>query len=356
MTHAAPADRAIEAFTRAFGSAPRAIGLAPGRINIIGEHTDYAGGLALPMAIDLVTAVAIAPGDGRAVSCDATDEPPRTLAHLDAPGWRRYAASVLGVLCEEHAVDGRVDLAVASDVPIGAGLSSSASLELAVLCAAERLAGLTLEPMQRALYAQRAEHRAGVPCGVMDQVASACAHEGSALRLDCSTLQITRAKLPTAPHEWIVVDTPKRRDLAAGAYGLRVREAEEIRECRASGAVLDEVLIRRARHIDTENRRVDEMVNALAANDLEGAGRLLRASHASLRDDCEVSLPAIDRIVGQLCEMVGVFGSRVMGGGFGGSVLVLAVPGTAERIGRFTTLAVRVVASGGPASGRTLDH
>lgn len=348
--------RAVDAFERSFGRAPVAIGIAPGRINIIGEHTDYAGGLALPMAIDRVTVVAIAPGPGRAVSCDAPDEPAGTIAHLGAHGWRRYASAVFSVLAEEHGLDGRVDIAVASDVPIGAGLSSSAAMELATLCAAEALAGLSLKPVERALLAQRAEHRAGVPCGAMDQIASACAQPGSALRLDCATLTVVPIALPAIPHEWIVVQTPQRRDLAAGAYAVRVQEAAEIRDLRARGGLLDEVLTRRARHIDTENRRVDEMVQALASHDLERAGALLRASHASLRDDCEVSLPAIDRVVGQLGAMAGVYGCRLMGGGFGGSVLVLAAPGTAERIGQFTTLPVGVVGSGGPASGGTLDH
>lgn len=324
---------------------------APGRVNLIGDHTDYTGGLALPVAIDLGTTVELEPG-GDVVELRSDADPDPAVVPLDvadpaavSPAWARYVA---GVVAELRPAVGGVGT-VRSTVPLGAGLSSSAALEVAVALAL----GFDGPARELALTCQRAEQRSsGVPSGVLDQMASACGVPGAALLLDCATLDVSPVPLPDGV-DVVIVDSGQRRALAGSAY------AERRAQCEAAVAVIgplrtatlddvgrldDPVLRRRARHVVSENARVVAFASALTAGDLPAAGRLLGQSHASLRDDFEVTTPELDGLVARLAATAGVFGARMTGGGFGGSVVALTEPGALAE-GR------RVTAVGGAARG-----
>lgn len=311
---------------------------APGRVNLIGDHTDYTGGLVLPMAIDLGTTVEYEPGDTDRVVLRSSAEPEAAIVALPVddprsarPSWARYVAGVAAQVRPTTGGTGTLD----STVPRGSGLSSSAALEVSVALAL----GFSGTPVELALACQRAEQAAtGTPSGIMDQLASAAGVEGSALRIDCSTLQVTPVPFP-GDAEVVVVDSGQQRDLggeAGRAY------AERRASCEAAEAVVgplrtatlddlvqlrDPVLLRRARHVVSENARVRECSEALAAGDLRASGHLMLASHASLRDDYEVSTPELDALVARLTAVPGVHGARVTGAGFGGCVVALTDPG-----------------------------
>lgn len=313
---------------------------APGRVNLIGDHTDYLGGLALPMAIDLATTVTAEVGGDRVVlSSDQepgvvdlpVDDPLGALEPASVPGWGRYVAGVVAEVAPAAGLSGRVS----STVPVGAGLSSSAALEVAVALAL----GFEGSPLELAAACQRAEQRAaGVPCGIMDQLTSAAGVAGHALLIDFSTLEVTPVPLPTGV-EVVVVHSGQARNLAGSAYSER-RAACEAAESHigplraATGADLarlaDPVLARRARHVVTECARVREVAGALADGDPGRAGRAMVASHASLRDNFEVSTPVLDALVERLVATPGVFGARLTGAGFGGCVVALSEPGALE--------------------------
>ena len=307
---------------------------APGRVNLIGDHTDHSGGFALPFALDLGTTVTATVG-GDAVVLGSGDAAGTASVPLDVvdpaavePSWARYVAGVVAELRPPVGLTGEVS----TTLPVGAGLSSSAALELAVALAL----GFEGAPLELALLCQRAERRAaGVPSGVMDQLASASGVAGHALLLDCTGLTVTPVPLPD-DLEVVVVHSGEERALAGSAYGER-RAA-----CEAAAAVIgplrdadladlaaidDPVVRRRARHVLTENGRVHQMVAALAAGDHEAAGALLDASHASLADDFDVSTPALDALVARLRREPGVLGARLTGAGFGGCVVALCSPG-----------------------------
>lgn len=308
---------------------------APGRVNLIGDHTDHTGGLALPMAVHLGTTVELERG-GRLVELVSADEAEPAVVPLDVsdpaalrPGWARYVA---GVVAEVRPAEGGTGT-VATTLPLGAGMSSSAALEVAVALAL----GFRGSPLDLALACQRAERRAwGVPTGVMDQLASAAGRAGSALLIDFTSLAVTPVPLP-AGVDVVVADSGEHRSVAASAY------EERRRQCQAAAALVgplrsaspdavlaidDPVLRRRARHVVTENARVLAFVRCLRAGDLAGAGRLMTESHASLRNDFEVSTPALDRLVEALLAVDGVLGARLTGAGFGGCVVALARTGT----------------------------
>jgi galactokinase len=309
---------------------------APGRVNLIGDHTDYTGGLVLPMAIDRWTTVR---GErfGDVVALRSEHEPLDVEVPLDVvdpagvdPPWGRYVAGVVAEARPPFGLSGRV----ASTVPVGAGLSSSASLEVAVALAL----GVEGSPLAIAALCQRAEQRAsGVPCGIMDQLASVAGVEGSALLIDCHTLDVRSVPLPPGTDaEVVVVHSGVSRSLAGSAYAERARQCANAE--RIIGplrvATLDDVerishpIVRaRARHVITENERVGRFAAALVAGDLGAAGALMLASHASLRDDFEVSTPELDDLVTRLSAVPGVFGARLTGAGFGGCVVALARPG-----------------------------
>ncbi|MEA3018662.1 MAG: galactokinase [Actinomycetota bacterium] len=288
---------------------------APGRVNLIGDHTDYAGGLVLPMALHLGTTIVGDRGGDRVVlTSDARDgtvdlplavDDPRSVE----PPWARYVAGVIAEVRPPQGFAGHIT----TTLPVGGGLSSSAALEVALAL----VLGFDGDRGELAARCQLAEQRAsGVPCGRMDQLASACGIDGSALLIDCSTFAIEPV---TVPHDVdvVVVHSGHDRALADSEYATRRAEL-------ASGHP------RRARHVRTENARVRAFVDALRAHDLATAGALLVESHASLRDDFEVSTPALDALVGRLCAQPGVHGARLTGGGFGGCVVVLAEPGAVD--------------------------
>ena len=326
---------------------------APGRVNLIGEHTDYTGGLVLPMAVQFgVTITGEAVGTRMVLESDLDPEP--AIVELDVddpagvePAWARYVAGVVAEARPDHGFIGQVR----STLPVGMGLSSSAALEVAVALAI----GVRGTAAEVATLCQRAEQRAsGVPCGVMDQLTALAGVEGHAALIDCTNLTVTPVELPERV-EVVVVDSGEPRTLAGSGY------AERRAQCEAAQAVIgplaqaslgdldaldDPVLRRRAHHVITENGRVLAFVNALSAGDLAEAGRLMAASHESLRDDFEVSTPGLDEAVAGLLGRKGVHGARLTGGGFGGSIVVLAAPG-AVRHGK-------VVRPSGGARVRTL--
>jgi galactokinase len=308
---------------------------APGRVNLIGDHTDHTGGLVLPMAVDLGTTVQGVPGGDEVVlrSAWAGDEVRIPLDVTDPaavqPSWGRYVAGVIAELRPETGFTGTVT----TSLPVGAGLSSSAALEVAVAL----VLGAKSDPVQLALACQRAEQRAsGVPCGVMDQLASASGVAGHALRIDCHDLSILPVPLPPSIGVW-VVHSGQERSLAGSAYAERAadcRRAEAIvgplrlATLESLDAIDDPIVRRRARHVVSENARVDALVDALAAQDGAVIGEVLAASHANLRDDFEVSTPALDALVADLVATPGVLGARLTGAGFGGCAVALVEAGT----------------------------
>jgi galactokinase len=335
-------------FRARFGGAPRLF-RAPGRINLIGEHTDYCGGLVMPAAIDRHTVVAARANGSRRLVVAAGAIGAEASADLDALAptrtWFDYVAGVASVLIGAGVAVPGADLWIDSDVPIGAGVSSSAALEVAVAHALLALAGRAADGPQIARWAQAAENDfVGAPCGIMDQYASACGVAGAALLLDCDTMQA--APVPAPPGlSFLLVDSGVRHSHAGGEYGQRRAECEAaarllgvqrlgvLREAglALAAARLPPVLARRARHVIGESLRVMRTADALARGDLDAAGELIDASHASLRDDMEVSVEAVDRLAAIAQATPGVYGARMMGGGFGGCVLALAAADAAEQ-------------------------
>ena len=317
---------------------------APGRVNLIGDHTDYSGGLVLPMAIDRGTTIVFRRG-GTTIELTSADEPEPCIIDLSEgplepstvkPAWARYVAGVATVIAADVGGVG----SVTSDLPIGAGLSSSASLEVATALAL----GLAGTPLVIAQACQQAEHIAsGVPCGIMDQLASAAGVAGHALLIDCTSLEVVSVPVPEDV-EVIVVHSGQARRLDLSAYAVRrsqVEQAATVLERPLRGvdaerlsALGDPILRKRARHVTSENQRVLDFAAALRAHDCDEAGQLMVESHRSLREDFEVSTPALDRLVDELVQTRGVFGARLTGAGFGGCVVALARAGTGEAIRR----------------------
>jgi galactokinase len=307
---------------------------APGRVNLIGDHTDYMGGLVMPMAVDLGTTIEFEPGGDRVQLVSDTEARPADIP-LDTadpaavePAWARYVAGVVATIKPAHGGTGRVT----TTLPVGAGLSSSAALEVA-LALALGFEG-SVEDLARAC--QEAEQRAvGVPCGIMDQLASAGGVEGHALLLDCRTLAIEPVPLPGGI-DVVVAHSGQERALAGSAYAERRAQCEaaerEIGPLRDAdpedvAAITDPTTRARARHVVTENARVRAFADALRAGDLHMAGELMTASHVSLRDDFAVSTDPLNHLVGKLAFTPGVFGARLTGAGFGGCVVALAEAG-----------------------------
>jgi galactokinase len=309
---------------------------APGRVNLIGDHTDYTGGLALPLAIDReVTLRGTDPGRPRIeLTSDQDPEPARfpvPVESLDgiAPIWAKRVAAIAAELEREDGFSG----AVTSTVPIGAGLSSSGALGVAVALALG--AEATLNRVEIALLCQRAQRAAtGVPAGVLDEMASLHGVAGHAILLDCHDLATETVRLPEQAE--IIVRYLSHRTVAGSPYVERVASCQaaekEIGPLRLASIddvanIADPVLRARARHVVSENQRVRDCAAALEAGDLAAAGRLMTESHHSLRDDYEVSTPELDRAVETLNGTTGVYGARLTGAGFGGCVIALAQPG-----------------------------
>jgi galactokinase len=344
------ADRAAEEFLACHGRQPEGVWHAPGRVNLMGEHTDYNDGWVLPFALDRGVVVAAGRRDdglldirSRQTPDDPACLPLDSLAPRSVTGWAAYPAGVAwSMRAAGHAVSG-ASLVIDSDLPRGAGLSSSAALECATALALAGLYGVTVPRPELARLARRAENEmVGVPSGIMDQSASLLSAPRRALLLDCRSTE--SALVPFDPAgsgvALLVVDTGARHALTDGRYALRRQECEQA--ARALGVpslrdvpdpaqvarIADPVLARRARHVITDNQRVHESVALLEAGDLAGLGPVLHAAHVSLRDDFEISWIQADVAVAT-AERAGALGARMVGGGFGGSVIALIPAGGA---------------------------
>jgi galactokinase len=333
-------------FKATFGIDPAATGSAPGRVNMLGEHTDYNDGFVLPTAIPQTTIVDVARSpteffELQSVSVGAPAERYSYRATEPAPsGYPRYVSGCVEALRERGVEVPPVALLIRSTVPIGAGLSSSAALEVAVLRALRDLLGFTLDDVQLALTAQRAENRyVGVRCGIMDQMASSLADTSHMVFLDTRTLERRRLPFP-ARTEIVVVDSGVPRSLESSGYNERRAECEAaaralgvaaLRDVRdpVVAADLPAPLDRRARHVITENARVLAAAEGVSA---ERFGALMNESHASLRDDFEVSIDALDALVDVLQAHSDVHGARLTGSGFGGACVALVKAGAGARV------------------------
>jgi galactokinase len=313
------------------------VAFAPGRANLIGEHTDYNGGLALPFAIEEgveVRAEPLAGDELRAQALDLGETDHFGLADPSpAEGWRAFVRGVVAELRAAGVEVAAADLRISATVPRGAGLSSSAALEVALALA---LGGGALERVELAKLCSRVENDwVGARTGLLDQLASLFGEAGHALRVDFRTLAVEPVPLDLADHRLVTLDSGESRGLAASGYNERRAECEEatarlglatLRDATLDqAATLPAPLDRRARHVITENSRVEKTVNALRHGHVEAIGPLLDASHASLRDDYDASTPAVEATVERL-RAAGALGARMMGGGFGGTVLGLFAP------------------------------
>ncbi len=326
-------DVAVQAFRDRHGVSPGVVASAPGRVNLIGEHTDYTGGFVFPCAIDRRIAVAMGQGPGEILSVDFGESRPFGPADRT---WADYPRGVAWSLNEAGFNVGPVRMAIAGDVPLGSGLSSSAAIECATGVAYDALFDLQIPRQRMAKLCQRAENGfVGVNCGIMDQYASLLCVAGSALLVDCRSLEADSVPLDLerAGLSLIVCDTRVPRNLAATGYNERratveaaavtlgvpqLRDATESDLNRLSG-----IALKRSRHVVTENARVQAAAAALRREDYVEFGRLMSASHASLRDDYEVSVPELDAFVG-VSESSGALGARLTGAGFGGCAIALA--------------------------------
>ncbi|NJC70999.1 galactokinase [Planosporangium thailandense] len=348
-----PAQRASRLFGERFDAAPAAVWAAPGRANLIGEHTDYNAGYVLPFALPQVTAAAVAPADdGWTVCSEGHDGTvsfgPENLSPGGVSDWAAYVAGVVWALNEAGVKVPPARIAIASDVPIGAGLSSSAAMECAVLAALVDLGGATLPAQYQARLAQRAENEfVGAPTGIMDQSAATLSRAGQALFLDCRTLAVEHIPFDVAaaglavlvvntnaPHRHVDGEYADRRAVCeASARTLRVPALRDVSVAGLPDALgrLDEVAARRVRHIVTENQRVLDTVKILRTGDIAAIGPLLTASHDSMRDDFEITVPEVDTAVSAALK-AGAYGARMTGGGFGGCVLALVDAADADAV------------------------
>jgi len=317
---------------------------APGRVNLIGDHTDYNDGFVLPLAIDLECVVQVEPTDDGAIRLRSRAVRGRLEIPADGsappgrvkPSWGRYVAGVAHVLAQAGRAPVGVEGVVDSSVPAGSGLSSSAALEVATALALCDAAGFELPLLDLALACQRAEHAAtGVPSGIMDQLISLAGRAGHAVLIDCRDLSLDPIPLPD-DLAIVVVHSGMARTLAGSQYAERRAACERVAARLGVKALRDATAEQvaedpRARHVVSENARVLAAARALADGDTETLGRLLRESHASLRDDYEVSTPELDALVEAL-EAAGAIGARLTGAGFGGCVVALAPREDAEGI------------------------
>ena len=340
--------RLASAMTRTFGRTPVGIVRAPGRVNLIGEHTDYNDGFVLPCAIGGETRIAWAPRDDGQVEVVATDFDDQTdtfaldepIAHHSEGGWRDYVRAMASVVAAAFPDIGGASLAIASSLSRGVGLSSSASLEVAIGHALLARSGLSAEASAIALLAQKAENDfIGVRCGIMDQLASAASVAQHALMIDCRSL-VTRPVAIPRDIAIAIVHSGVVRGLVDGQYNQRRTECEAAALAMGVAALRDadlalldatdmpEIVRARARHVISENARVLAMAESLASGDLARSGALMAESHASMRDDFAITVPAIDQLVEIAHGAIGgQGGARMTGGGFGGAVVALLPTG-----------------------------
>ncbi|MEX0171881.1 galactokinase [Streptomyces sp. LMG1-1-1.1] len=343
-------------FEALYGAAPDGVWAAPGRVNLIGEYTDFNDGFVLPLALPHTTVAAVSRRDDGVLRLHSADIDGGivqlevdALEPLSGGGWAAYPAGVVWALREAgHPVTG-ADVHLTSTVPTGAGLSSSAALEVVTALALNDLFGLGLSRSELARIAQRAENAfAGVPCGVMDQMASACAEEGHALHLDTRDLSYRQVPFDLAGEglRLLVVDTRVKHALGDGAYaerragceaGARALGVKALRDVSAvhlpeSLALLsDDTILRYVRHVVSDNARVERVIALLDAGDTRAVGPVLTEGHASLRDDLRVSCPELDLVV-EAANAAGALGARMTGGGFGGSAVVLVDADRADEV------------------------
>ncbi|HLL67851.1 MAG TPA: galactokinase [Micromonosporaceae bacterium] len=354
------ARRAPAGFREHFGAEPDGVWAAPGRVNLIGEHTDYNDGFVLPFALPARTAVAAARTDrpaaggstwrvrseltGELVEFHADDLEPGAVE-----GWAAYVAGVVWALREAGFDPPAARFLIASDVPLGAGVSSSAALQCAVLTALVDLGGLDLAVPDRPRVVQRAENDyVGMPSGIMDQSASVLCRDGHALFLDCRSLEVQHVPFDLASLDlaMLVINTNAPHQLTDGAYANRRATCESVarelgvpalRDVEVAGLpeafakISDEVARRRLRHVVTENQRVLDTVAALRSGEVTGIGPLLTASHASMRDDYEITVPQVD-VAAEVALAAGAYGARMTGGGFGGCVIALVDADQTDRV------------------------
>ncbi|MDR5698257.1 galactokinase [Agromyces aerolatus] len=348
MTDRVDAAEAARGFTEYFGHTPVGVWSAPGRVNLIGEHTDYNDGFVFPFALDRRTVVALGDRDDQVLRVSSTFAPDAVSVHLDdltpdaVSGWAAYPLGIAWALRESGAdlahVRG-VDLHLTSDVPIGAGLSSSAAIECAVALALNEHWGLGFDRPALAKVGQLAENRVvGAPTGIMDQSASLLGEPDAGVFLDCRSLdaEVIPLGFRDAGLVVLVIDTHVSHAHASGGYAARRASCEagaralgvpSLREVRVADlaraeAVLDEETFRRVRHVVTENQRVLSTVRALHEQGPAAIGPFLDASHASMRDDFEISVPELDAAV-EAAVTAGALGARMTGGGFGGAAIAL---------------------------------
>jgi len=339
---------AVKLFERCFGTEPTIVVRSPGRVNIIGDHTDYNEGFVLPMAIDKAVWIAVAPRRDETVRVYASrlDEWDRFLVRspLCHEGWRAYIQGVAHELTSEgHCLSGW-DGAIVSDLPIGAGLSSSAALEMAAARCFSEVSGVQWDPVAMALISQRAENDwVGVQCGIMDQLASGTGEAGHAMLIDCRSLASRPVRIPDGV-SLNILDTGTRRDLVDSEYNERkascetactVLKVHALRDVDLGGLEsareqMDDTTFRCARHVIRENDAVLRVAEAFERGDAATAGELMNRSHESLRSDFEVSTPALDAMVAAATSTTGCYGARMTGAGFGGAVVALVDDSAAD--------------------------
>jgi galactokinase len=342
----------VRTFADIFGTAPVVTAEAPGRVNLIGEHTDYNGGFVLPTVIPQRTRVELLPRpDANVRVWSANVDQAHRLQQFTlgretaARTWIDYVQGVTVALRQRGLHLRGVDMRIESTVPIGSGLSSSAALEVSVVRALRAAFDLRLDDVELAMAGKWAENEfVGAPTGIMDQMVVSLGAAGAALFLDTRSLHFDRVPLPPSV-ELVVIDSGVRHRIVSGEYAARRSQCEEasrrlgVHELRdvpleglAAVEALDEPCRRRARHVVTEDARVLQAVAALRANDPAQVGELFYASHASMRDDFEVSVPQVDALVEIASTEHDVYGARLTGGGFGGSVVILAKRGCGRAV------------------------
>ncbi|MEM6473837.1 MAG: galactokinase [Planctomycetota bacterium] len=359
-------ERVIHAFTNEFGSAPSLVALAPGRVNLIGEHIDYNDGFVLPMAIDRYVAIAAAPHASSETLHDranvasvemgqAIEIPVSCHASEKVSSWGKYIQGVIAGFCESGIQCPSFNAVVASDVPQGGGLSSSAALEVATATMVEGLTGHSLDPVEKSLLCQKAEHEyAGVPCGIMDQFSSVFGRKDHLLLIDCRSHESKEVPFEFEDIEVLITNSNVKHELSGGEYASRRSDCEsalaalgksswrlvQLEDLQKSREHLTEAEFRRGRHVITEIARTTRAANALRTGDLETVGKLMFESHKSLKDDFKVSCDELDLLVEIAADIQSngvekadqdrpssdtpvIIGSRMTGGGFGGCTVSL---------------------------------
>ena len=348
MTEHTLYEEVTRAFSVRFGSSPQIVVRAPGRVNLIGGHTDYNEGFVLPVAVDRAAWLAASPAGDVWANIRATnmgnDDVTFPVNHVpsSAGGWADYPKGIVWAFLERDLKPMGLNAVLASDVPVGAGMSSSAAVELAFAYTWNTLSEFALSLSDLALLSQRAENQyVGVNCGIMDQMISACGKAGHAMMLDTRNLERGYFPMPDGV-AIVVVDSLVRRSLAASEYNVRRAQCEEavrvlqaylptitalrdvtVGDLERLGSHLSEIVLRRAQHVVHENDRVLQVAKALHAGDIETVGALMVQAHHSLRDDYEVSAPELDTVVDAAIEVEGCYGARLTGAGFGGCAIAL---------------------------------